>query len=268
MDKIVEKTGAPLKSSYVITREMSEKVYIIPPHRTRYLSEITENNRKYDDWVNRQVAIADKLYAIRKTIVSLKEKETPDQEIIKVLEAEFDRTKLDLDPKNWQLIEQWDEKVKRYSNPEYTYRVRDREVKVKTFTESLAHTKVPKVALPRYRGWGDLLRWMLQENVPGEFPFTAGIYPFKRQEEDPTRMFAGEGGPERTNRRFIISATRCPPSGSQLHSTRLRCTVATQIIVRISMAKSAIRECRYAAWMMPKNCTAALTWPIRKLLYR
>lgn len=78
----------------MITREMSEKVYIIPPHRTRYLSEITENNRKYDDWVNRQVAIADKLYAIRKTIVSLKEKETPDQEIIKVLEAEFDRTKL------------------------------------------------------------------------------------------------------------------------------------------------------------------------------
>jgi methylmalonyl-CoA mutase len=210
MDKIVEKTGAPLKSSYVITREMSEKVYIIPPHRTRYLSEITENNRKYDDWVNRQVAIADKLYAIRKTIVSLKEKETPDQEIIKVLEAEFDRTKLDLDPKNWQLIEQWDEKVKRYSNPEYTYRVRDREVKVKTFTESLAHTKVPKVALPRYRGWGDLLRWMLQENVPGEFPFTAGIYPFKRQEEDPTRMFAGEGGPERTNRRFHYLSYEMP----------------------------------------------------------
>jgi len=80
--------------------------------------------------------------------------------------------------------------------------VRDKEIKVATHTESLSHTKVPKIALPRYTAWGDLLRWNLQENVPGEFPFTAGVFPFKREEEDPTRMFAGEGGPERTNKRF------------------------------------------------------------------
>jgi methylmalonyl-CoA mutase len=84
----------------------------------------------------------------------------------------------------------------------YRFEVRGREIAIETHTESLSHTKVPKVAVPRYEGWGDVLRWNLQENVPGEFPYTAGIYPFKREGEDPTRMFAGEGPPERTNRRF------------------------------------------------------------------
>lgn len=90
----------------------------------------------------------------------------------------------------------------KYQNPVYTFKVRDKEIKIDTHTESLSHSQIPKVALPKYKAWGDLLQWILQENVPGEFPYTAGLYPFKRQGEDPTRMFAGEGGPERTNRRF------------------------------------------------------------------
>ena len=96
----------------------------------------------------------------------------------------------------------WEEKVNRYKAPVYSFKVRDKEINIDTYSESLSHTQIPKVALPKYEAWGDILRWSLQENVPGEFPFTAGLYPFKRTGEDPTRMFAGEGGPERTNRRF------------------------------------------------------------------
>jgi methylmalonyl-CoA mutase len=199
MDKVVEKTGADLKSDFHITREMSEKIFVIPPHRTRYLSEISEGNRGYDQWVNEQSETAQKLYAVTKTIESLGK---TNQDIIKVLQAEFDRMKLNLDPKNWKLIESWAEKALRYREPVFKFKVRDKEIGIQTHTESLSHLQIPKVSLPRYEAWGDLLKWQLQENVPGEFPYTAGIYPFKREGEDPTRMFAGEGGPERTNRRF------------------------------------------------------------------
>ncbi len=208
IDKVVEKTGAALKSTFEITREMSEKIFVIPPHRTRYMSEISENNRKFDEWVTEQAEVAEKLYAINKTIDTLSSPPTLERgpggeaDIIKVLQAEFDRVKLNLDPKNWKLIETWPEKIKRYKEPLFKFNVRDKEIAIQTHSESLSHTQVPKVALPKYRSWGDLLRWILQENVPGEFPYTAGIYPFKREGEDPTRMFAGEGGPERTNRRF------------------------------------------------------------------
>jgi methylmalonyl-CoA mutase len=200
MDKLVEKTGSVLKSSYAVTREMSEKIYVIPPNRTRYLSEITENNRNYNAWVEKQSQVAEKLYAMRTTIDSLSKTLAPD--ILKVLEAEFDRVKLDLDPKNWKLIEEWPSKRQAYKQEHYVFKVRDKEIKVKTHTESLSHSQIPKVVTPAYKSWGSLLCWMLTENVPGEFPYAAGIYPFKREGEDPTRMFAGEGGPERTNRRF------------------------------------------------------------------
>ncbi len=109
---------------------------------------------------------------------------------------------MNLDPYNWEVITGWDEKVKKYKDPIYSFKVRDKEIKIETHTESLSHSQIPKVALPKYEAWGDILRWSLQENVPGEFPYTSGLYPFKRTGEDPTRMFAGEGGPERTNRRF------------------------------------------------------------------
>ena len=198
MDKIVEKTSSHLASAFVITQEMSEKIFVIPPHRTRYLSEISEGNRKYDQWVIEQGEVAQKLYAIQKTIDSLKE----NKDIIKVLQAEFDRLKLNLDPKNWKLMKEWAAKVSQYKGPLFKFKVRDKEIGIQTHSESLSHLQIPKVSLPRYEAWGDLLKWNLQENVPGEFPYTAGIYPFKREGEDPTRMFAGEGGPERTNRRF------------------------------------------------------------------
>jgi len=214
IDKVVEKTGADLKSSFQITKEMSEKIFVIPPSRTRYLSEIAENNRGYDVRANAQRDVAQKLYGFFKTIETLSGKTptisqhgidisgTDNADLVKVLLAEFDKLKMNLDPFNWEVITTWDEKVNKYKNPVYTFKVRDKEIKIQTHSESLSHLQIPKIALPKYEAWGDILRWVLQENVPGEFPFTSGLYPFKREGEDPTRMFAGEGGPERTNRRF------------------------------------------------------------------
>jgi len=200
MDKIVEKTEAPLKSHFTISPEMSEKIYVIPPNRTRYLSEITENNRNYNSWAERQAEIAEKLYAIDKTIQSLKQDEN--QEIIKVLLAQSDKIRLDLDPKNGKILEAWQSTRQSYKNEIFIFKVREKELKIKTHTTSLSGTLIPKVVTPAFTNWGGILRWLLTENVPGEFPYAAGIYPFKREGEDPTRMFAGEGGPERTNRRF------------------------------------------------------------------
>ena len=203
MDKIVEKTGAKLESTFEITDEMSEKIFVIPPARTRYLSEISENNRSYDKWVDQQVEVADRLYGLQKSIDALHATDIDDKDrLIKGLQETFEKTKLELDPKNWLIIEGWQDKVKRYKEPVYKFKVRDKELSIQTHTESLSHLQIPKVALPKYRAWGDVLRWSLQENVPGEFPYTSGLFPFKREGEDPTRMFAGEGGPERTNRRF------------------------------------------------------------------
>ena len=227
MGKLVEKTQSDLNSTFEISKEMSEKIFVIPPARTRYLSEIAENNRLYDIKADEQFKVAQTLYGIFKTICSvasfassavqssvlngkgINEEEVlrqtqndTDKDFLSLLIKEFDRVKMDLDPYNWEIITSWKDKVDKYKDPVYSFNVRDKEIKVETHTESLSHTQIPRIALPKYEAWGDILKWCLQENVPGEFPYTSGLYPFKRQGEDPTRMFAGEGGPERTNRRF------------------------------------------------------------------
>ena len=225
MDKLVEKIDSDLKSTFTISNEMSEKIFVIPPSRTRYLSEIAESNRAYDKKADEQVEVTQKLYGIYRTLESVignlpkLDKSGIDSEsvesfenkdFIRLLVGEFDRVKLGLDPYNWEIILGWSEKVDKYKNPIYSFKVRDKEIKIETHTESLSHTQIPKVALPKYQGWGDILRWCLQENVPGEFPYTSGLYPFKRTGEDPARMFAGEGGPERTNKRFHYVSAGLP----------------------------------------------------------
>ena len=203
MDKLVEKTKTNLISTFEITDEMSEKIYVIPPKRTRYLSEIAESNRSYDAWAVKQGEIAQKLYGLNKAIETLNETEIEDKDrLIKGLRETEAKVILDFDPKNKVLLDEWKAKLKRYSEPEFIFKVRDKEIRIQTHSESLSHTQIAKVSLPKFEAWGDVLKWSLQENVPGEFPYTAGIYPFKRTGEDPTRMFAGEGGPERTNKRF------------------------------------------------------------------
>ena len=227
MDKVVQKTAANLQSTFEISKEMSEKIYVIPPHRIRYLSEIVENNQKYDQNVQQQVAVAQKLFGVFKTIESVTSKVpkltksgielgattleyTEKTNFLSLLLQEFDRVKMDLDPHNWEIILNWEEKCQRYKNPTYSFKVRDKEIKIATHTQSLSHSQIPKIALPKIEAWGEILGWNLQENVPGAFPFTAGLYPFKREGEDPSRMFAGEGGPERTNKRFHYVSAGLP----------------------------------------------------------
>lgn len=203
MDLLRDKTGVDFHTHMAIGKDQSEKIYIIPPQRVRYLSEISENNRKFDAWVEKQVGIARNLFALKTSIELLNARnDEPAKQVIVLLEQQFEDLKKDLDGDCLRILEQWDAKRARYAADEYVYMVRDKAIKVKTYTESLSHTKIPKVSTPRFKDWGEILRWSLQENVPGEFPYTAGVFPFKRQGEDPTRMFAGEGGPERTNRRF------------------------------------------------------------------
>ena len=204
-------TKADLNTSYGTTQELSEKIYIIPPKRVRYLSEIAENNRSYNQWAKQQANIAQKLFGIHKTIQTIQETAVDDSDrLIKDLKETYARVALDFEPKLQVVLDEWDQLKAAYANDIYTYLVRGREIKVETKTTSLSHQKISKVSLPKYEAWGDILQWNLQENVPGKFPFTAGIYPFKRQGEDPTRMFAGEGGPERTNKRFHYLSSSMP----------------------------------------------------------
>lgn len=211
MGKVTEKTGVEFKTHIGHTDEMSEKVYIIPPARVRYLSEISENNRSYDQWVNAQAEVANRLYGIQKSIETLKESLVEDKDrLVKKLQEVYAQEEEKLDIQNRKIIEGWQAKAQRYKDEFYTFKVRNKEIKIKTHTESLSHTQIPKVSTPCYEAWGDVLRWVLQENVPGEFPYAAGVYPFKRTEEDPARMFAGEGGPERTNKRFHYVSSGLP----------------------------------------------------------
>lgn len=208
---VKSKTTAELSTSFDTNQELSEKIYIIPPKRVRYLSEIAENNRSYNQWAKKQSEIAQKLYGIHKTIATIKEAKLIDSDrLIKDLKETYEKIALDFDPKLQNLIDEWDQIKDSYSNDIYTYIVRGKEINVKTKAVTLSHQKISKICLPKYQAWGDILSWNLQENVPGKFPFTAGIYPFKRQGEDPTRMFAGEGGPERTNKRFHYLSSNMP----------------------------------------------------------
>ena len=178
---------------------------IIPSNRVRYLSEISENNRSYDQLVKEQAAIASKLYQIQGALEEMKNFSFA-QGSQGYSTAVLEKMKLfyeeQLTPVARKLITNWPSKIKAYEKDYYEYKVRDKVIRQEMFSNSLSGTRISKVVLPKYKDWGDLLRWQAQENVPGSFPFTAGVFPLKREGEDPTRMFAGEGGPERTNKRF------------------------------------------------------------------
>ena len=199
LDVLNEKAGGNFILAEGSFEFSPEKIYIIPPKRVRYLSEISETIRNYNKQVKDQSEVAEKLYNLHKSIDLVKESGSED---FVTLEEIYQNTLKELDPKNKEIIDSWEEKKENYQGEYYTYTVRDKEIKIETHTESLSHLKIPKISLPRFKSWGEILRWVLSENVPGEFPFAAGVFPFKREGEDPTRMFAGEGGPERTNRRF------------------------------------------------------------------
>jgi methylmalonyl-CoA mutase len=202
MDTISAKTGASIGSNWKSDNELSEKIFIIPPARNRYLSEISENNRAYNATGKAQQKIAQRMYAINETLKQITESGTSSDVLTAELNRLYEQLNDQLSPENRKLISDWEEEAQKYRNEDYIFKVRDKELRIKTHTESLSHSQIPKVSTPKYEAWGDILHWRLQENLPGQFPYTSGIYPFKREGEDPTRMFAGEGSPERTNRRF------------------------------------------------------------------
>ena len=187
-------------------QNVSEDSTIIPPKRVRYLSEIVDNNKNYDRQVEEQALVAKKMYLIdgAKALI------TDDEHTTDKLEKVFLKAKKELSEENRLFLQGWHHFKEEMQQDTFSYLVRGKEIKVETKYESLSHLKIPKISLPKFQDWGDLIRWKGQENVPGAFPYTAGIYPFKRTGEDPTRMFAGEGGPERTNRRFHYVSAEMP----------------------------------------------------------
>jgi isobutyryl-CoA mutase len=174
---------------------------IIPSSRVRYLSEITATIRDYDLLTVEQSAIASKLYQLHGAKETLTVDSVPSV-VVDEIEKKIASLTDQLTPVAKKLITNWPNKLDEYQKDFYEYKVRDKVIKQPMTTVSLSGTRIRKVILPKFKDWGDLLTWQGQENAPGHFPFTAGVFPLKRDGEDPTRMFAGEGGPERTNRRF------------------------------------------------------------------
>ncbi len=193
----------PLLSTKAVDEATTTKSQIIPPKRVRYLSEIAENNHSYDAWVNEQCLIASKLYQIN-GVINLQELEGSSKALSKGegLNEVYHQLEEQLHPECKKLVHNWNSVTEKYSKDFFEYQVRNKTIRQPLTTLSLSGTKIPKIVLPKYKDWGDILKWQLQENIPGEFPFTSGVFELKRTGEDPTRMFAGEGCPERTNKRF------------------------------------------------------------------
>ncbi|MEM1095561.1 MAG: methylmalonyl-CoA mutase family protein [Bacteroidota bacterium] len=184
---------------------------IIPPKRQRYLGEIAESVRSYHDWAEAQVQTASRWHEAKGAKAQLLNWNPDDAEaLLPRLEAMEAHWWNRLDPISQNLLGNWEANAEAYRKDIFTYEVRGRKIEAPLYVESLSGTKIPRVALPRTEHAGDRLRFALRENLPGYFPYTAGVFPFKRQGEDPTRMFAGEGSPERTNRRFHLVSAGMP----------------------------------------------------------
>jgi methylmalonyl-CoA mutase len=200
--------GLPLKPSKlpkVASRYSSGKNVIVPPARSRYLAEIADCVRHYHRFTAKQVNLArekQQLQAAAKMI--LKAGKTVD--VSELVQEREDQ----LDANSKQLLNSWPDMQAAYSSDEYVVKIRDKEIRTNLIYNSLSGTKIRKVALPKFIDHGEILRWLMLENVPGSFPYTAGVFAFKREGEDPTRMFAGEGDPFRTNRRFKLVSQGMP----------------------------------------------------------
>jgi len=211
LDTIREKTGVDFKSGLPRpqTRVSSSKTIIIPPERTRYLAEIAETVRDYHTRTEEQAEALRRVWHLDEAARALAEAEPAETRdaLIARLKAAATEARQALAPETIELVKYWQETKKAYQKDELVYQVRDREIRVPLYTESLSRKKIPKIALPQFTDPGETYRWLRRENLPGYFPYTAGVFPLKRVGEDPTRMFAGEGDPARTNRRFkLLSA--------------------------------------------------------------
>jgi len=248
IERLVAATGAPLESHFAMSPGMGDKRAVIPPERSRYLAELVEESERYDRFVERQTVIARRLYQLHGTIETLRagvgetsleivepqpagadsdddddDGGNGDASVVRVVQHEagepdylhdlverYRRLEAQLDRRVKRLLDDWPATVERYRADKYRFEVRGRTLEQDLYSESLSHLRIPRVSLPRYHDWGDLVTWLLTENAPGFFPYAAGVFPLKRQGEDPARMFAGEGGPERTNKRFHYVSSDTP----------------------------------------------------------
>lgn len=204
---VQEKTGKEFRSSMppLSNRVPSSKTIIIPPEKTRYLAEIADSVREYHAVTQEQAeALRRHWHFIEAEKALTKDIEKDAGKEIVQLKAEVERSRALVNEETSALLEEWDKLKSDYSQEELVYKVRERELRLPLYTESLSHQKIPKISLPRFKDPGEIYRWMREENLPGYFPYTAGVFPLKRVGEDPTRMFAGEGDPARTNRRFKL----------------------------------------------------------------
>jgi methylmalonyl-CoA mutase len=208
---IAQKTGVRLESHLPRPQVhmSSSKTVIIPPDRTRYLSEIAEVVRDYHQRTNEQAEAVRRQWHLRQTMAALEEAgyHKDASRILDRLKEEVCKAEQELDQETLQLLEAWPALQEAYRQDEFVYTVRDHEYKTPLHVETLSRQKIPRVVLPKFKDPGEIYRWLRDQNAPGRFPYTAGVYPFRRTDEEPTRMFAGEGDPARTNRRFkLLSA--------------------------------------------------------------
>lgn len=198
---INERANKDWSSSLPSVKDVQKQNLIIPPDRRYYLREITDTVRNYHKTANEQVEIARRLFQVEGTLEELRNSAEHD-ELIQSLETMKQGLEEKLTPESKKILATWEEKKHQYAQDEFVTVIRGKEIRTKLTTKSLSGTIIPKVILPKYKDYGEILRWVYRENVPGSFPYTAGVFPFKREGEDPKRQFAGEGTPERTNKRF------------------------------------------------------------------
>ena len=198
IDTFNEKFGWDEEVNFERNVVSKERRTIIPNNRSHYLREISETVRTYHKRVEQQSEIARDLYALARTKKLLQDNEDAVKEVNQTFEQQMEK----LSEPEKELLNSWDEMEAKYAQDTIVFTVRNREIELDITTTTLSGLKIPKVKFPQYTDWGDRLTWLMKENVPGSFPYTAGVFPFKRQGEEPTRQFAGEGTPERTNRRF------------------------------------------------------------------
>ncbi|MBD8032629.1 fused isobutyryl-CoA mutase/GTPase IcmF [Solibacillus merdavium] len=199
VSKINEKFGYNWETSYEQFVKTQKQNIVIPNDRRYYLREISETVRNYHKHAEQQTNLATKWYQLEGTKALLNENETA---LILSIDSLLEGVQNELTAESKRILKNWQALKEAYAGDELITKVRDKEIKTILRTESLAGLKIPKVALPGFKDYGEILRWVYKENVPGEFPYTAGVFPFKREGEDPKRQFAGEGTPERTNKRF------------------------------------------------------------------
>lgn len=201
IEKINEKMSTDWKVPFSKDVTVEKQNIIIPNSRRYYLREISETVRNYHKKADAQVRLARRLFQLEGAIQAVQEKEA-NEEILTSLEALKDEIYENLTKESKDIIQTWGSLRQKYSGKQFVTKIRDKEIVTELTTKSLSGLDIPKVSLPKYEDYGEILRWVYKENVPGSFPYTAGVFPFKREGEDPKRQFAGEGTPERTNRRF------------------------------------------------------------------